>query len=120
MAELEKQLSTRLFERSRNGVSLTDAGRRFHDAVGGALAILRSAAAEVADRPGSEQVVIGCSHEASHFVLLPRYEALREALGEQVMIRVLTYHYEMKNLPREPVATWCWAGRRRSGQKTAW
>ena len=37
-------------------------------------------------------------------MLLPRYEALREALGEQVMIRVLTYHYEMKNLPREPVA----------------
>ena len=34
-------------ERSRNGVSLTDAGRRFHDAVVGALAILRSAAAEL-------------------------------------------------------------------------
>ena len=62
------------------------------------------ASAEVADLPGGKQVVIVCSHEASHFLLLPQYEALREALGEQVMIRVLTYHYDMKNLPREPAA----------------
>ena len=48
--------------------------------------------------------MIACSHEVSHFLLLPRYGALSGALGEQVRIRILTYHYEMKNLPPEPAA----------------
>ena len=104
VTQLEKQLSARLFERSRNGVSLTDAGQRFHNAVVAALAIIRSATNEVAVLPAGEQVVIACSHEISHFLLLPRYDALSEALGEKVRIRILTYHYEMKNLPTEPAA----------------
>ena len=104
VTQLEKQLSARLFKRSRNGVSLTDTGQRFHNAVVAALAIIRSATNEVAALPADEQVVIACSHEVSHFLLLPRYDALSEALGAKVRIRILTYHYEMKNLPAEPAA----------------
>ena len=103
MAKLEKQLSTQLLERSRTGVTLTDAGKRFHDSVSAGLGIIRAAVAELAAWPHGEQVVIGCSHEVSHFLLLPRYGALRAALGEPVGIRILTYHYERQNLPREPV-----------------
>ena len=104
IAKLEKQLSTRLFKRSRNGVSLTDTGRRYREAVTASIGILRDAALEVASQPDDEQVVIACSHEASHFYLMPRYEALQKALGEHVRIRVLTYHYHRQDLPPEPIA----------------
>lgn len=104
VANLEKQLSVQLFERSRTGVTLTDAGTRFHDAVGAGLGIIRAAANEIADRPGGKQVVITCSHEISHFLLMPQYELLQEALGELVEIRILTYHYGTQNLPHEPAA----------------
>ncbi len=104
IAKLEKQLSTRLFKRSRNGVSLTDTGHRYREAVTACIGILRDAALEVASQPDDEQVVIACSHEASHFYLMPRYEALQKALGEHVRIRVLTYHYHRQGLPPEPIA----------------
>ena len=104
VAKLEKHLSTRLFERSRTGVTLTDAGERFHEGVSTGLAVIRAAVAELAAWPRGEQVVIACSHEASHFLLMPRYQSLREALGEQVGIRILTYHYDRQNLPLAPVA----------------
>ena len=104
IAKLEKQLSTRLFNRSRNGVSLTDTGHRYREAVTACIGILGDAALEVASQPDDEQVVLACSHEASHFYLMPRYEALQKALGEHVRIRVLTYHYHRQGLPPEPIA----------------
>ncbi len=104
VANLEKHLSTRLFERSRTGVTLTDAGERFYGGVSTGLGIIQGAVAELTAWQSGEQVVIACSHESSHFLLLPQYDALRAALGEQVGIRILTYHYETKNLPPEPAA----------------
>ena len=104
VANLEKHLATRLLERSRTGVTLTDAGKRFHESVSTGLGIIRAAVAELAAWPGGEQVVIACSHDTSHFWLLPRYQSLREALGEQVSIRILTFHYDMRNLPPGPAA----------------
>ena len=48
IAHLEKQLSVRLFERSRTGVRLTEAGQRFLDAVVVGLGAFRDGDAEVA------------------------------------------------------------------------
>ena len=45
---LETQLSVRLFERSRSGVSLTDAGHHFRDAVVTGLRVIHDGAAETA------------------------------------------------------------------------
>ena len=104
VAKLETQLSTQLFDRSRTGVTLTEAGTRFHDGVSAGLDLIRAAVAELAAWPSGDQVVIACSHEASHFLVLPQYGALRAALGDQVGIRILTYHYERQHLPREPAA----------------
>ena len=104
----------RLFERSRAGVTLTDAGARFRDGVAAGLAAIQRGAAEAAELATAEQVVIACSHEASHFFLIPRYDALQRELGEDVRIRILTYHHYVKNLPVDPSAdilmTWDAAG----------
>ena len=105
IAGLEQQLSTRLFERSRTGVSLTDAGNRYRDAVAVGLGAIHAGAAEVAELSQDEQteVVIACSDEVSHLFVMPRYDGLQTTLGEQVRIRVLTYHYRAEYLPPEPV-----------------
>ncbi len=114
IATLETWLSARLFERSRAGAILTEAGERFRDGVAAGLAAIRRGAAEAADLSNAEQVVIACSHEASHFFIMPRYDALRRALGEDVRIRVLTYHHHVRSLPADPSAdilmTWDAAG----------
>ena len=104
IATLETWLSARLFERSRAGAILTEAGERFRDGVAAGLAAIHRGAAEAADLSNAEQVVIACSHEASHFFIMPRYDALRRALGEDIRIRVLTYHHYIQSLPADPSA----------------
>ena len=65
--------------------------------------VLASSVAYVGDAQAA-QVVIACSHEASHFFLMPRYDALRQVLGEDVGIRILTYHHYVQSLPADPSA----------------
>ena len=120
VGRLEKQFSVRLLERAHSGVTLTPVGERFHAGVSVGLNLIRAAVAELAASPGGEQVVIACSHDASHFFVLPRYARLRQALGEDVGIRILTYHYELRNLPREPVATSFSAGSGPSAPTIPW
>lgn len=55
IAALEKQLTIQLFERSRSGLSLTEPGRRFHDAVVAALCVIENGVAEVANHSDTEQ-----------------------------------------------------------------
>ena len=106
IASLERQLSTRLFDRSRTGVSLTDAGNRYRDAVAIGLGAIHAGAAEVAELSTDEQVelVIACSDEASHLFLMPRYSALQKALGDRVQVRVLTYQHDIQYLAPVPRA----------------
>ena len=114
IGNLETWLSVRLFERSRAGATLTESGMRFRDGVVEGLAAIHRAAAEASELANAEQVVIACSHEASHFFLMPRYDALRRELGKDVRIRILTYHHYVQNLPADPLAdilmTWDAAG----------
>ena len=104
IATLEKWVSIRLFDRSSAGVTLTEAGSRLRDAIATGLGVIHRGVAEAEEFVGGEQVVIACSHETSEFVLLPRYNALSEMLGEQVQIRVVTYGQDIKYLPPDPVA----------------
>ena len=104
IAALEQRVSARLFERSSAGVTLTDAGVRLRAAVVTGLDVIHQGVAEAEESSGDERLVIACSHEASQLVLLPRYNALCEKLGERVQIRVLTYDHDIRYLPPEPVA----------------
>ena len=104
IGKLETWLSARLFERSRAGATLTDAGVRFRDGVVAGLAAIHRGAAEAAELANADQVVIACSHETSHFIVMPRYDALRRALGEDVRIRIFTYHHYIQSLPADPSA----------------
>ena len=104
IGKLETWLATRLFERSRAGATLTDAGECFLDGVAAGLAAIQRGAAEASELSNTDQVVIACSHEASHFLIMPRYDALRRELGEEVRIRILTYHHYIQSLPTDPSA----------------
>ena len=94
IAALEEQLSTRLFERSRSGVTLTPAGYRFRDAVVAGLGVIQAGAVEAAGRPSSDYVVIACSHDVSQLVVFPLYDALRDELGEEVGVTVSTHRID--------------------------
>ena len=104
IGQLETWLSARLFERSRAGAVLTPAGERFREGVLAGLAAIHRGVSEAAELSNAGQVVIACSHEASHLMILPRYGALRRELGEDVRIRVLTYHHYVQSLPADPAA----------------
>ena len=110
VAGLEKRLSVRLFERARTGVTLTDAGKRFLEAVTTGLGIIHEASADAATRLTAEQVTIACSPDASHLFVLPKYPALQKALGDNVEIRIHTFQFDVWQLPRHPpadlVLTW--------------
>ncbi len=104
IANLEDQLSAQLFERSKAGVSLTDAGSRFRDAVSAGLGIIHAAALEIATLQSGRQVVIACSNEAAHLFIMPRYDALQEVLGEQADIRILDhFRRNMPPTPNDPI-----------------
>ena len=104
IATVEKWVSIRLFERSPTGVTLTEAGHRLHDAIVTGLGVIHRGIAAAEELSKDEQVVIVCSNETSQFILLPRYNALCEALGEHVRIRILTYDQDIGSLPPDPVA----------------
>lgn len=93
ISSLEKHLAVKLFERTRTGVSLTEAGRRYREAVLIGLGALQEAGAEVLALAGAgpPEVTIACPDEVSHLFAMQRYDALRVALGEEVGIRNLAH-----------------------------
>jgi DNA-binding transcriptional LysR family regulator len=104
ISNLEERLSTRLFERSRSGVRLTQAGNRLYESVVAGLGIIRTGFVETAALSDVEEVVIACQYETSSLVLMPRYDALQEALGENVQIRILTYNRDLQQVPLKSIA----------------
>lgn len=101
---LEKELATRLFERSTTGVTLTESGRRFRDVVAAGLGVIHAGTSDVLSRGRGEQVVITCSHDISHLVIFPRLEALQEAVGENTRVRLLTYRDHPAVQPNDPIS----------------
>ena len=104
IAGLERRLSVRLFERSSKGVQLTEPGRRYQEAVAAALNSLKIGGAEAAELSAGPGVVIACSHDSSHLVIMPRYAALEKLLGSEARVRLLTYQRHAHELDPVHVA----------------
>ena len=110
VASLERQLCTQLLERSWVGMIPTDAGKRLYDAVATGFGIIQTAAVEVDAPPNEEQVVVACSHQAHRFFVMPRYDALSEALGGRGRIRVVSNRNAARRAsivpPPDLILTW--------------
>ena len=104
MGLLERQLSLELLERAGNGVRMTEAGHRYYDGVVAALGLLRSAREEATDLAHGAAVVIACSHDCSHLLIMPRFGDLEALLGPEAKIRLLTFQRHIKELQPIEVA----------------
>ena len=99
IADLEHRITVRLFRRRHRSVSLTEAGELYHRAVTDGLARIARAAAVVTTGLDDNQVVIACGRVTSELFLRPRFEALRQGLGEDATIRVLRCEHSFLGRP---------------------
>ncbi len=109
--KLERELSVRLFRRSRAGMSLTQAGHQFYDAVVAGLGAIHTGREAVGELPHRPQVRIACSHDVSHLLMMPRHDALKVVAGEDIQIRFLTYQRHIDEVApvnaADIVVSWC-------------
>ncbi|WP_350336121.1 LysR family transcriptional regulator [Coralliovum pocilloporae] len=89
--QLEIQLGAALFARHGRGIILTPVGEVYAREVADILQRLHEAGQSVAS--GRHELTIACTHEVSHLLLMPRYNALKEAVGSGTHIRILTCEY---------------------------
>lgn len=104
IARLEEHLSTRVFDRSRTGVCLTEAGSHLYDAVASGLETINRAMMEAGEATDEEHVMIACSHDAWQLVFMPRLDALQQSLGGNSPIRFRLYPHDSADVPRDPDA----------------
>lgn len=95
ITELEHQTRIRLFERNGRTVILTPAGEVYQRAVALGLERIAAGALSAASLAEDQRVIVACAHATSHLFVMPRFEALRQALGENVCLRILTLDYDM-------------------------
>ncbi len=101
IAELERRLGVRLFERSHRAIALTPAGEIFHRAVTIGLERIAAGALTAAGLADDSRIVIACGGATSELFLRPRLHSLHRALGEDAAIRIL--HCENDYLYRQNV-----------------
>ena len=94
IADLERRIAVRLFERHHRSVSLTEAGELYHRAVTDGLARIAVAASVAADTMEENRITIACGPSTSELFLMPRFETLRRGLGEDAIIRILGCDYD--------------------------
>lgn len=88
---LEKDLGVLLVKPSGRGIALTAEGAEYSVEVAAALAMLRKAGEKLWIR--KDELVVACTHEVSHLILMPHYSRLKKALGARNHIRILTCEY---------------------------
>ena len=99
IAELEHEIGVRLFERSHRSVTLTPAGEVFHRAVAIGLARIAAGARTASSVLEDQRVVVACGPGTSYQFVMPRFEDLRKAIGENACLRILTLDPDMLDRP---------------------
>ena len=89
IADLERRIAARLFDRRHRSVSLTEAGELYHRAVSDGLARIARATSAATIAARDNRIVIACGRATSELFLMPRIEALRRELGDDAVLRVL-------------------------------
>ena len=89
--QLENDLGVSLFRKDGRGIAMTQTGERYVKEVTAALQQLRNAQLRATN--SNQTLTIACSHEVSHLILMPRYNALKKTLDENSHIRILTCEY---------------------------
>lgn len=102
IATLEARLGTRLFQRDKRKSTLTAEGEHYYRAVVSSLENLRSAAMAIANAPDGRQVTIACTHEVSHLYMLPLFDRLQQAIGDDTQVRIMTYDYDHLDTMLDP------------------
>ena len=104
IATLEEWVSVPLFKRSPTGVTLTEAGKRLYESIATGLGEIYRGIATTANVLNENKLIIACAHGVSQCIVMPRYAALCDELGEGVGIRVMVYDQDIKYLAPDPVA----------------
>ncbi len=99
IAELERRLAVRLFERGHRAITLTPAGEIFHRAVTIGLERIAAGALTAAGLADDRRIVIACGGATSELFLRPRLDALHRALSEDAVIRLLHCENDYLYLP---------------------
>ncbi len=103
IATLEARLETSLFDRQhRKRPILTHQGEQFYRAVVSGLDNIQTTMDAIAGTSSEAQLTIACTHENSHLILLPRFDALQQAVGADKAIRVMTYEYDAMQRALDP------------------
>lgn len=95
IAELEHEIGVRLFERSHRTVSLTPAGEVFQRAVAIGLERIAAGARTASSVLEDQRVVVACGPGTSYQFLMPRFQELRRALGDDAGLRILPLDPDM-------------------------
>ena len=91
-----------MFDRSRTGVCLTEAGSHLYDAVSSGLDTIHHAIVEAGEATGDEHVTIACPHDAWQLVFVPRLDALQRSLGGNSLIRFRLHSHDSADVPLDP------------------
>lgn len=103
IATLEARLETSLFDRQHpRRLILTHQGEQFYRAVVSGLDNIQTTMDSIAGASSEDQLTIACTHENSHLILLPRFDALQQAVGGDKTIRVMTYEYDAMQRALDP------------------
>lgn len=103
ISTLELRLNTSLFNRyKKRRLILTHQGEQSYRAVVSGLDNIQSSIDAIAGTTAEDQLTIACTHENSHLYLLPRFDALQNALGRDKTLRVMTYEYDALERALDP------------------
>lgn len=99
IAELEKEIGIRLFERSRRAARLTPAGEAYQRGVAVGLDRIAAAGVLASDLAGDPKVMIACGGSTSEMFLRPRLGALQRAVGGDATVRLLHCEDDYLDVP---------------------